>query len=43
MEASGQLYDPDTLTPGEEPVIPTGYESGLAPEGVWTLWDRENF
>jgi hypothetical protein len=36
MEVSGQLKDS-----GKEPRVPIGYETGGAPEQVWTLWRRE--
>jgi hypothetical protein len=28
MEVSGQLHYPDTLSPGKEPLVPTGLEAG---------------
>jgi hypothetical protein len=39
---SGKLHDLASLTPKKEPEIPLGKEAGWAPEGVWTLWRKEN-
>jgi hypothetical protein len=33
---------PDRFTPGKEPSVPIGQETGLVPETVWTTWRREN-
>jgi hypothetical protein len=41
MEVSGQLQALAALPPGKEPLVPTGYEAGWAPESVWTLWNKE--
>jgi len=35
MEMSGQLHAPTVLTPGKEPLVPTGFEAGWAPEPVF--------
>jgi hypothetical protein len=32
-----------SFTPRKEPLIPTGKESGWAPEPVWTRWWKEKF
>jgi hypothetical protein len=37
-----QLHAPTTLLPGRDPTVP-GYEAGLAPESIWTLWRREQY
>jgi hypothetical protein len=29
--------------PGNEPLVPTEYETGWAPGPVWTLWRREKY
>jgi hypothetical protein len=34
----GQLYSQGTLPPGKEPLVPTGYDVGWAPETVWKGW-----
>jgi hypothetical protein len=41
MEVNGRLHDPAALLPRKEPQVHIGYEAGLAPEPVWTLWSRE--
>jgi hypothetical protein len=42
MGVSGQLYIPRHLTIIQEPLIPTDYEIGRAPEMVCVLlWRRE--
>jgi hypothetical protein len=38
MEMSSQLHALSDLLPGKEPLVPTGYEAGWAPELVWTRW-----
>jgi hypothetical protein len=38
MEVSGQLHALAALTPGKEPLVPTGQEVGWATEPVWTRW-----
>jgi hypothetical protein len=43
MEKSCQLHAPATLSPGKEPLVPTGEEAGWAPKPVWTQWWREKF
>jgi hypothetical protein len=35
MKVSGQLHAPAALPPGKEPLIPTGWEAGWAPEPAW--------
>jgi hypothetical protein len=35
---SGQLHAPGVLPPGKEPLVPTGYEAGWAPQPFWTQW-----
>jgi hypothetical protein len=30
MEVSGQLHSPAALSPGKEPLVPTGWEAGWA-------------
>jgi hypothetical protein len=37
MEVSDKLHAPAALPPEKEPSVPTVYETGLAPEPVWTL------
>jgi hypothetical protein len=32
---------PGHFTPGKEPPVSLRYNSGWAPEPVWTLWNRE--
>jgi hypothetical protein len=32
---------PCRFTPGEQPLVPTGWEAEWAPEPVWTRWWRE--
>jgi hypothetical protein len=41
MEVGCQLHAPAALVLGKEPLVPTGYETGLAVEPVKTLWIRE--
>ena len=41
LEMIGRLYVPATLSKEGEPQIPSGQETGRAPEQVWTLWRRE--
>jgi hypothetical protein len=36
MEGSGQLHAPAALSPGKELPVPIGYETGWAPEPIWT-------
>jgi len=43
MEVNGQLHDPAALPPGKEPLVPTGWEAGWAPEPVCTRWRAEKF
>jgi hypothetical protein len=42
MEVSGQLHASADLPPGKEPPVPIRYETGWAPDQVWTTWRREN-
>jgi hypothetical protein len=39
---SGQLHAPVALPPGKEPPVPTGEETGWAPEEVRMLWREKN-
>jgi hypothetical protein len=32
---------PGRCTPGERASVPTGYETELVPEPVWTLWKKD--
>lgn len=41
MEVSGGLNALAALLPGEEPLVPTGWEAGGASGLVWTLEKRE--
>jgi hypothetical protein len=43
MEVSGQLHAPAALPSGKEPLLPTEYEAGWAPQPVWTRWWRQKF
>jgi hypothetical protein len=37
-KVSGQLHVQPVLAPGQKTPVPTEYETGWAPEPVWTLW-----
>jgi hypothetical protein len=41
MEVSGQHHSYSTLPPEQDLSVPIGYETGQAPEPVWTLQRRE--
>jgi len=43
MEVSGQLHALAILPQGKEPLVPTGYKAGWAPEPVCTGCQREKF
>jgi len=34
----GQFHVPAALPPGEESLVPIGYEAGWAPKPVWKQW-----
>jgi len=38
MEVNDQLHAPAALSPGNELLLPTGYEAGWAPEPVRMRW-----
>jgi hypothetical protein len=38
IELSGQFHAPAALYPGKERLVPSGWETGWAPEPVWTRW-----
>jgi hypothetical protein len=42
MDVSDQLHASAALPPGEEHPVPIGYESGWAPEPVWTYGEKKN-
>jgi len=42
MEVSDQLHALAALPLGKEPMVPTGQETGWAPEAVWTQWKKKN-
>jgi len=41
MEESGQIQAPAALSSEEQPPLPIRYETGRAPQPVWTRWRRE--
>jgi len=43
VEVSGELRVPVTLPSGKEHPTHIEYETGWAPEPVWTRWRREEF
>jgi hypothetical protein len=43
MEVSGHLDALVALSPGKEPLLPTGKEARWAPEPVWIWYQREKF
>jgi hypothetical protein len=42
LEVSGQLHAPAALPLGKKLAVPTGQETGWAPEQFWTTWRGEN-
>jgi hypothetical protein len=43
MRVSGHLHALPALLPRIKPLVPIGLVAGLAPEPVWTRWQRDNF
>jgi hypothetical protein len=41
MELGGHLHAQVALPTGKELPVPIGYETGWAPEPIWTLWNKE--
>jgi hypothetical protein len=43
MEVSGQLHAPAALSPGENLLVPTGWEVGWIPTGLESVKQKQKF